>query len=130
MHFRIERSTGSMVRLKRTGDVTRTREELEAELSFVRRELPPARRGNVDLLLDLREVPLGHGDVFEMALRAYQGEMLDGFRRVAVLVQTAVGRLQVLRHQRESARERPVFLSEGEAIDYLAGKGKAPAPAK
>ena len=41
------------------------------------------------------------------------------FRRVAVLCETAVGRLQVARHARAAGRDRAIFMSELQALAYL-----------
>lgn len=68
-------------------------------------------------LLDLRHGPLGRNDdAFEDAAREAQRSLARGFTRVAVLVRSAVGKLQV---RRLSGGKRDVFQDEAEALRFL-----------
>lgn len=71
------------------------------------------------LLVDMRAAPLNNKPEFEQAASRARGILVKGFRRVAVLVQTAVGALQVGRHMREDRVPGDVFTDEVQAVEYL-----------
>jgi len=120
-------ATQHLVWLRRTrasfevlADVTRNHEELRHALAQLTAD---------KLLLDLREGPPGRNDAaFENAVAATRKELEHRYRRVAVLVKTAAGRLQMQRLGREDGLAIPVFFDESEALRFLA-EGRA-APAK
>ena len=71
-------------------------------------------------LMDLRGGPIGRNDPeFEAASSSWRQLLSARFAKVAVLVRTQVGRLQVQRLGRQEHREPHVFLDENEAIRYL-----------
>ena len=70
---------------------------------------------------DLRDGPMRSDPEFENRSRTQQLRTLAGFARVAVLVRTAVGKLQVSRARRESGHSTEgIFHDEAEALAYLA----------
>jgi hypothetical protein len=72
-------------------------------------------------LIDLRNGPPGRNDdEFERASRSAQTELIRSFSRVAFLVRSAVGKLQVRRLALGGGANRNVFLDEQEALRYLA----------
>jgi hypothetical protein len=77
-------------------------------------------RAGLKLLLDLRDAPPRNDDGFEKeASRALNG-FLPTFNTYAVLVKTAVGRLQAQRMARTEGGERfSVFTSEADALAHL-----------
>jgi hypothetical protein len=75
-------------------------------------------RAKLRLLVDLRRAPMRTGDAFDPELRRAQ-KTTEGFARCAVLVQTAVGRLQVNRISRETGVDHGVFNDEKEALAFL-----------
>lgn len=79
------------------------------------------RKGELALLIDLRAGPARNDPVFEQAVARYRGPMMRGFGRVALLVKTAVGRLQVGRHAREDGVVGLVTQDEDEALRFLLG---------
>ena len=80
------------------------------------------------LLVDMRAAQLNNKPEFEQAAGRARGILVRGFRRVAVLVQTAVGALQVGRHLREDNVPGEVFTDEALAIEYLGRTDLEPAP--
>ncbi len=79
------------------------------------------------LLIDLREGPMRNDDAFEKVAYQFRRDIHHGFTRVAVLVRTSAGRLQISRHVTErpdDARNHPTFLDEAEARAYLALKSQ------
>jgi hypothetical protein len=117
---------------------TVVQDSVRAILRFTRTDLPYASLGDIGevhghigrifdrvgrerhgLLVDMRRAPLNNHAEFEQAAARGRRVMLRGFRRVAVLVQTAVGALQVKRHVREDNIPGDVFTEEAPAIEYL-----------
>jgi hypothetical protein len=109
---------------RRTVWLKRTRAPFE-DLEIAAHSHEELRRALTDvpadkLLLDLREGPAGRNDAaFENAIQGTRQEMARRFRRVAVLVRTAAGRLQMQRLEREGRVSIPVFLDEATALDFL-----------
>ncbi|MFO0762853.1 MAG: hypothetical protein U0359_40825 [Byssovorax sp.] len=71
------------------------------------------------LLADMRASPLNNDPGFEQASARARDLVVRGFSRVAVLVRTAVGSLQVKRHIREGGHDIVVFHDEAEAVSHL-----------
>jgi hypothetical protein len=76
-------------------------------------------------LIDARESPARNDPAFESVVARHHAQLYSGFRAVAVLVQTAVGRLQVRRMLDASGIGAPVFTDENEALAYLASTAGA-----
>lgn len=76
-------------------------------------------RAGRGLLVDMRGAQLNNDPEFEAVATAARELLVRGFGKVAVLVATAVGALQVRRHIREDGRDIPVFQDEAEAIAHL-----------
>ncbi len=74
------------------------------------------------LLIDSREGPLRNNPHFERVLARVRGQIFGRFRGVAVLVRSAVGKLQVARYAREDNTESRIFDDEGVARAYLAAR--------
>src|SRR5262249_12108514 len=71
------------------------------------------------LLVDMRRATLNNKPEFENAAARGRAFLVRDFRRVAVLVCTAVGALQVGRPRREDGVPGEVYTDEAQAIDYL-----------
>ena len=78
-------------------------------------------RWNHVLLVDMREAVMNTDPSFERAAGRGRRLVVRDFRRIAVLVKTAIGALQVGRHIREDAIDTTVFNEETAAISYLLG---------
>ena len=74
------------------------------------------------LLVDLRKAPGRSDPAFESYFAEYRTRMLADHPRAAIVVQSAVGSLQVRRHMREDNQDRRVrvFQSLEDAHTYLA----------
>lgn len=75
------------------------------------------------LCLDSRPAPGRNDDEFEQAMRPVFTSYITRFERVAMLVRTAVGRLQMQRLSRSSPVPIGVFSTDEEALAFLVQPG-------
>jgi len=106
---------------------------IDALVDQFRMLVPLRERKGLGLLLDTRDAPMSLDESTSEVIRPILVEVMINFSRRAVLVKTAVGKLQAIRRAREeSARGRelvPVFDDESAAIAFLRGEEPAvPAP--
>ncbi len=78
------------------------------------------------LLVDMRRAPLNNRPEFEQAAARGRRILLRDFGRVAVMVQTPMGALQVARHLRQDRVACEVFTDEAPALEYLGRVEPAP----
>jgi hypothetical protein len=77
-------------------------------------------RSRLRLLVDLREGPLTQDPSIEKSIGEHRKKIISGFAKVAILVRTVAGGLQVTRHAREDGIHRiPVFQTEENARAFL-----------
>ncbi len=76
-------------------------------------------RARYGLFVDLRDARGSNDPAFEHAMVRARRRLMTGFRRVAVLVKSASGALQVRRHAKEDGVEMGVFTDENELLTYL-----------
>ncbi|MCU0657887.1 MAG: hypothetical protein MUF64_22285, partial [Polyangiaceae bacterium] len=69
----------------------------------------------------LREAPPRNDPTFEQGMGVYRSRMMRPFGRVATLVRSAVGKLQVRRHMQDDGVSCLVTQDEQEALRYLEG---------
>lgn len=94
--------------------------ELAGALEPMLEVLNGVRRDTHGLLLDSRSAPGRNDPDYEEALSEYRARIIQGWARVAVLVSTIVGQLQLQRHQREGLAA-PVYNDQGRALAWLLG---------
>jgi hypothetical protein len=78
------------------------------------------RRGRV-MLTDMRAAPGRNDPAFEAAVGAIKPRLYEGMTRIAVLVRTSIGALQIKRLVQEDGIERLVTTDEAEALAHLLG---------
>ena len=83
------------------------------------RALDHVDRAAYALLINLRLAPPRNDDAFEALVTQYQPALYDGFRRVAVVVATAAGRLRLRRFLSESRPDAGLFTEMNEATAFL-----------
>lgn len=90
--------------------------------------VPLRERRNLGFLLDSREAPMIGDDSMFVEMRPVMVEMVRGFARVAILVQTAIGKLQATRRARSAeffgANNVAIFGDETEAITFVTSREK------
>jgi hypothetical protein len=119
----LERDLGAaFFRLRRTPQPTVALDKLEEVMVSLERALAGVDRSHLGLLVDLREGPMRNDPEFERAAAPFQLRMLSGFRRVAVLVKTPVGKLQVRRLLARRVPAAEIFDDEEAALAHLTAR--------
>src|SRR4051812_19013840 len=86
-----------LLRRARTSVRFESLDEVHAAYTELLRAFEPIDREDYGQLIDARQSPSRNDPEFEAAVTKYHADLYPGFRAVAVLVNTAVGRLQVRR---------------------------------
>jgi hypothetical protein len=107
-----------IVRYTRSGEPYRSVEEIHEEADRIAGALAPMESGQ-RMLVDVRSVAPRNDPDFETAIVELRHKLFKGTSRVAVLVRTAVGALQLQRHMREDGVAANIFDSETQALAYL-----------
>jgi hypothetical protein len=94
-------------------------DDYDALLRHVVLALVAIDRAHHTLLVDLRKGHLRNEPDFEAVALRFRAEVLRGFARVAVLVVSQVGKLQIQRHAHEKGEHTDVFLDEAAARKFL-----------
>ena len=74
------------------------------------------------LLVDFRLAPPRNDPAFEAKVDQWMKPLSEKYRRMAVLVKSATGRLQAMRNMREHKQPLTVFTDEAEAMRFLTSK--------
>lgn len=93
--------------------------QLEAAFAELHRSLRGLDRSRHVLLIDLRRGPGRNDPAFEAAIGPLRVALCAGFARVATLVASAIGRLQVQRHILQDGTSDVAFTNEDDAVRYL-----------
>ena len=109
----------SFVRITRTSEPFGDLADLGRSVSEIARVLDAVGRSSIVLLVDLRPGPMRTDAAFELAMIEARGQMLRGIPKVAVLVATPLGRMQVSRHQRNDGIMWSTFNDESAALAFL-----------
>lgn len=117
----VQRGQGSrVVRVTRTAAPITGLAQVEECWGAVNRALLRVEREEHCLLMDMRSARGRNDDAFERAVAKHRAATVSGFRRVAVLVQSLHGQLQVQRHVREDKLgEVRIFDGEALALSWL-----------
>jgi hypothetical protein len=113
---------GSFIRIRRTHTPTPA---LLAAKDFgdrFRWLVPMRERRHLGLLFDVRDAPMNTDESATGPLNQLVAELMQGFPRVAVLVRTAIGKLQTSRMAREQNSPVRVFDNEEAAVAYARGE--------
>ena len=93
--------------------------DLASSISEVASILDSVGRSTFALLVDLRDGPMRNDPAFEVAMAEQRARLLAGIARVAVIVRTPLGTLQLNRHQRQGKLEWTTFNDEAAALAFL-----------
>ncbi|WP_437774272.1 hypothetical protein [Sorangium sp. So ce1097] len=109
-----------LVRIMRSAVPFESVAQFEEGWMEVSRALDRAGRDGLSLLVDLRQAVGRNEPAFEAAMQRFRLILMRGFRRVAILVRTPAGALQIQRHFREDGLERMIGSDEARLLEYLA----------
>ena len=93
--------------------------ELHEAFDRIEQALAGIPKHRTILLVDSREAPMRNDPVFEAAFSERRRRINLGFKKIVVLVRTAVGRLQIQRHAKVDDIPTGVSTEIHEALDYL-----------
>ena len=117
-HFRISADDEARrVRIVRTAKPFGSRAELESAFKAAAEVTRPF--DGCALLLDSRDAPARNDPEFEALFAESRRRLVTRFSPIAVLMKSAIGRLQAARYAREDHVEPHVFEDEATAIAYL-----------
>ena len=108
-----------LARFTRTTAVFPSLAQLERSFGDGSAALEQVDRARYALFVDLRDARGSNDPAFEQAMVRARRRLMTGFGRVAVLVKSASGALQVRRHAKEDGVEMGVFTDEDELLAYL-----------
>jgi hypothetical protein len=109
----------SIVRVVRSPVAFKTVQDLEGAWGSINTALDRLDRSRHTLLVDIRLVTGRNDPEFEQAFAPFRLRLMKGFLRVAVLVSSPAGRLQVQRHALEDRLPVGAFLNPPAAIEWL-----------
>jgi hypothetical protein len=120
-HVVVTREPGeSFIRIARTAEPIRSLTEVEAIERVLEDAAPKDARAMLGLLMDVREAPLRNDPEFERTIAPRVARLGMGFARRAVLVRTAIGKLQVGRQSRDvTGNTIATFDDEKAAVAFL-----------
>lgn len=119
-HFLVtEDAIARVVTRARTAERFSSAAEVTSEYDGLVRALDAVDRGAYGVLVDLRLAPPRNDEAFEEIVSRYHAPLYDGFRRVAVVVHTAAGRLQLRRFLTVARPDAQVFTEVEEAAAFL-----------
>jgi hypothetical protein len=115
-----ERLAGtSVIVIRRSSIPFSTLEELDRYFGALNHAMDRIDKPKHELLVDIRAVAGRNDSDFELAFGPHRARLERGFRRVAVLVSSPAGRLQVQRHAVQDRLGVRAFQDEAEALDWL-----------
>lgn len=108
-----------LLRFKRLAEPIRDASELENFRGGLSLAVSLAERGRLSVLMDMRLGPINTGTALDARIVETFSAWTQTFRKRAILVATAVGKLQAVRTTREQRYEIPIFSDEREALAFL-----------
>ena len=119
-HFHVvEDAIARILTRSRTSSPFSSAAEVTAEYDGLVRALDRVDRASYAVLVDLRLAPPRNDEAFEQIVGSYHGALYDRFRRVAVVVHTAAGRLQLRRFLTVTRPDARVFTEVAAAESFL-----------
>lgn len=117
--YELERLPDGVVLLTRTEEAFGSLEEIDLAHAELDRALAALPRARLAIVVDLRRARSRNDPSFERAMAPHRQRMFEGFARRAIVVKSAVGRLNVQRHARHDGHEDVrVFLDTPSALAF------------
>ena len=121
-YFHAERR-GRVVVVRRSAKGFDTLQEVERVHARLAEAVEALPRSNLGFYLDLRRAPSRNDPGFEEAIAPHRARFLSGWSRAAVVVESAVGGLQIRRHAAEDGTDVHVFDDPDRALAFVRGAG-------
>lgn len=115
-----ERTDERLAILQRTPVAWTSLAQLSEENESILRSLGEHQRSQ-GLLVDMREAPIRNDAEFENAMAKLRRGLTDHFERMAILLESNLGELQVTRIERDERRNALATRSESSALKFLQG---------
>lgn len=126
-HYRVEILPGAKtVLLVRSPYPFVSPDDVDAGCTPVQLILDKLGRSRYNVLVDTRHATANNDPVYESWFEAHRKRMVQGFRRAAIVIRTAVGGLQTRRLVQHDASPVVLFTSMDDAIAYLEADGSVP----
>jgi hypothetical protein len=110
----------SIIRFIRNARAVESPFDVNESMGAPERVLSRIDKASHTLLIDLRAAPGRNDAEYERSVSGYRIAMLTGFPKVALVVQSLTGQMQVQRHMREDGfNNARVFLDEMAAMAWL-----------
>jgi hypothetical protein len=110
-----------IVRFVRTSVPIRSLEEASRFFGQAVSVIDTLGRSRIKLIIDLRQGPNRNDPEYETAMAEHRRDIANGIRRIAVIVQSAAGKLQVQRLGKEDHIDQLIVSDEATAIAHLTG---------
>ena len=110
--------------ITRTAEPYASIDEVKVFWNAIHERLHMVQEGHWDLLTDLRQVQGRNDEAFEKVMEACRRPIYDRFRRSAVIVRSAVGRMQIARHTRADAPDTRIFNNLADAETWLSTRAR------
>jgi hypothetical protein len=125
-YWSLERDVGAAwFRLRRTAEPFSSNDEIERVAQAIEKKLMGVDLSRLGFLVDLRDGPLRNDPEWERVMAPWQRKMMSSFGRVAILVKTPAGKLQMTRIVRALHASAEVFDQETAAIEFLRPQPRA-----
>ena len=121
-YWKAEQLNGTFViQVERSAAPFPSPQAVERGFSALLRSMDQLDRSKHDLLIDLRSIAGRNDPEFERKIEPGRVRLQQGFRRVAVLVNSVAGQLQVQRHANEDRAVLRTFFDRTKALEWLTG---------
>jgi hypothetical protein len=108
-----------IVVLRRSSNAFRNSAEVDQTIAELAKAVPDRVRAGHQILIDMRGAPVRANPELDTAFERYRAETERGFERVAVLVESTLGKIRSDRLKQTAKAEVGIFLSLDEALSWL-----------
>jgi hypothetical protein len=108
-----------LVVLRRSANAFRHPADVDRTIVDLTSAVPDRMRAGAGILLDMRDAPVRANPELETAFERYRTETERGFARVAVVVESTLGKIRSDRLKQTARAEVGIFLSLEDGIAWL-----------
>ena len=111
-----------IVILRRSANAFRNSAEVDRTIVDLASAVSDRVRSGASILLDMRDAPVRTNPELDTAFERYRAETERGFERVAVVVESTLGKIRSDRLKQTSQADVGIFLSLDEGLSWLLGR--------